>query len=164
MQRKSRGVHSRSRSISSPAARKRTKPKVDSRATYQQVWSSRGFVMLLCVVVIFMSISVTKEVIRRIQIEREIAAVESEIAKLESRNKEMSNVIALLGTSTNQEKQARVKLNTQKEGEQVIIVPNSGEDREIVLPDGNSLDDIPTQSDKSNPEKWFDYFINKLDS
>lgn len=142
--------------------RKTRRPNDSEGNRYAQLWRSRGFVVGLAIVVLFMGISVTKEAIQRIHVRQEIAVLEEQVSHLGERNEEMEQVIALLNTSAAQDKQARVKLNQQSPGERVVIIPNQRANPEIVLPDGNSVEDIPETDAKSNPQKWVAYFQEKI--
>ncbi len=129
---------------------------------YAVLWHSRGFVAVLLVVVVLISISVTKEGMRRFEMRQDIDQLETEVARLEGRNMEVQDVIALLNTSTAQDKQARVKLNVQSSGEQMVVFPNRQKPTEIVLPDSDKIEYIPVKDFESNPEKWFYFFWDRL--
>lgn len=129
---------------------------------YQRIWRSKGFVVVLLLLVVFMSVSVTREVLRRLEIRYEITKLEAEVARLEQRNTSLQDVIAVLNSSTSQEKEARVKLGLQDPGEQVVIFPDRDASHEVTLPDSDTIRYIPIRDYQSNPEKWFSYFWNKL--
>ncbi len=132
------------------------------RHRYREIWGSRGFVVSLLVMVLFISVSVTKEVLRRVETRYEIQKLEEEVERLGSRNSEISDVIALLNTTTTQDKQARVKLNHQQAGEQVLMFPDRRQDAEIILPNSDRIDYILLNNYESNPSKWFNFFWNKI--
>lgn len=129
---------------------------------YIRLWRSRGFVVILLVVVVFLSVSVAQETVRRLQTKYEIEKLEADVARLEKRNTEIKDVIALLSTSTSQEKEARVKLGKQAPGEQVVIIPGTSEKKDIILPDSDIIEYIPTNTYESNPTKWKRYFIDSF--
>lgn len=138
------------------------KKRTREQNKYATFWKSRAFVVLLMVVVVFISISVVQELIRRVNTQYDIAQLEEEVARLESRNSQISDVIALLNTSTTAEKEARVKLNHQQPGENVVMFPERRQDNEIVLPDSDHIDYILINDYQSNPSKWFDFFWEKM--
>jgi len=133
-------------------------------AGWTRLWSSRGFVLMLALVVLFLGISVTKELIRRIEMRAEIASLETDVERLTKRNTEIDDLIALFSTSAQQDKEARVKLGLQSPGETVIVLPHRQTEKEIVLPDSDRIDYIPVHSQKTNPEKWLHFFWDKLDT
>lgn len=129
---------------------------------YVRLWQSRGFVVGLLVVVIFISVSVTQEVVRRLETNYEIDKLEKEVARLGGRNAQLAQAIQLFNTSSFQEKEAREKLNAQKPGEHVVLFPKKPGETEIVLPDSDKIEYIPIRDYRSNPEKWFYYFWDNM--
>lgn len=129
---------------------------------YQQIWQSRAFVVVLFVVLFFMLSSVTKEFARRYETRHDIAKLEADVARLSKRNSQMHDLIALLNTSTAQDKEARVKLGLQAPGEQIVIVSNAPVHGEIVLPDSDTIEYIPVQTTSPSPKRWFEYFKQKF--
>lgn len=102
--------------------------------------------------------SVTKELLRKIQVQQEISTLEAQIDELEQRNNKLHDIIAVLNTSSAQDKNARVKLNVQAPGEQVVFFTNTTEDGTITLPDGQELQTVQEDT-SSNPKKWYRYFF-----
>lgn len=129
---------------------------------YTNVWRSRGFILFLFFILVFMCVSVTKELIRRLETNYEIEKLEAEVARLQQRNSEIHDLIALLNTSTAQNEQARVKLGMQAPGEQVVIFPDQNTEQEIVLPNSDKIRYIPLTDYETNPEKWLHFFIYKF--
>ena len=128
------------------------------------MWKSKGFVLFLFVVVVFMGVSVTKEIVRRLETKHEIQKLEQEVARLSSRNQEASSIIAFFNTSTFQEKEARKKLGMQQPGEHVIVFPGKQSQPDIILPDSDKIQYIPLRDYQSNPEKWFYFFWDKINN
>lgn len=129
---------------------------------YRRIWKSKAFVALLCVTLVLMLISVTKETLRGIETRYEIERLEKEYVRLEQRNTELQDVIALLNTSVFQDKQARVKLGLRAEGEQVVVFQDQRRQTEIILPDNDTTEYIPVNDFQSNPEKWIHFFWNRI--
>lgn len=144
---------------------RKTQQRKKSAAQQNQIdffWQSRGVVVGLFVVVLFMSVAVTKEVVRKIETQYEIQQLENDVARLESRNTEMKDLIALFNTSSYQEKQARERLNAANSDEKVIVLPHRIQDTDIVLPDSDRVEYISLTDHKTNPEKWYTYFNEKI--
>ncbi|MFH1426596.1 MAG: septum formation initiator family protein [Candidatus Kerfeldbacteria bacterium] len=135
----------------------------DENHQYVRIWKSKGFVLTLLVLFVLLAVSVTKEAIRKIEMNYEIEKMESEVARLQHRNIEMDDILALLNTDTMQEKEARVKLGLQSEGERVVMLPGRRTEKEIILPDSDKIRYIPINDYQSNPEKWFYFFWDKID-
>lgn len=129
---------------------------------YARIWASRAFVLVLALVVVGLGVSLARELVRKVEMSYEIATMESEVERLTRRNTEIQDVIALLNTSSMQEKEARVKLGMQQHGERVVMLPGAQEETEIILPDSDKIRYIPIRDYQSNPEKWFHYFWNHI--
>ena len=128
------------------------------RWSYRELWHSKGFVIALIGIVVLISVAVTKEVLRRLETTYEIERLEQDVERLGRRNAELSDLLAIMNTSSYQDKEARVKLNVQQPGEQVIIFQNRKLESAIVLPDSDTVQYIPLDSYESNPEKWVYFF------
>lgn len=149
--------------VRTPARNKRSSSR--GKNTESQIdffWKSRGVVVGLMVVVLFMSVAVVKEVVRKVETQYEIQQLENEVARLENRNTEIQDLIALFNTSSYQEKQARERLNAADPSEKVLILPHRIQEKDIVLPDSDRVEYISLTDHQTNPEKWYSYFNQKL--
>lgn len=104
---------------------------------------------------IAISSSVVKEIVRQITIQHDIKRLNHEIAELEDRNSKISQLLQSLNSSSTLEKEARTKLGVQKEGE---IVVSLGEP-EVNAPLTAQLEDTSLDT-RSNMEKWIDAFLH----
>ncbi len=155
-----------------PMNRQRRKLKRSSNSSarhhaqwsYRDMWHSKGFVIALIGITVFISVAVTKEVLRRLETMYEIERLEQDVERIGRRNTELRDLLAVMNTSSYQDKEARVKLNVQRPGEQVIIFQNRKSEAAIVLPDSDTVQYIPLDSYESNPEKWFYFFWNKMNN
>lgn len=129
---------------------------------YHRIWRSKAFVVVLCFMVVMILISISKEVIRRVETRYEIQQLEGKVAQLQERNAQMQQVIMLLNTSTVQERESRIKLGMQAPGEHLVIVPNRGPQEPAVLSDADSIQYTTATDTRSNPEKWLYYFREKF--
>ena len=135
----------------------------------KRFFDTRLFVMVLLLITGFLFVSVTREAVRRVQIGREIRTVKQEIAKQEARNAQMAVLTKVLNTSTAQEKQSRLTLNSIIPGETVVIIESDNtasaqdSESEVLLPNGETVDTISGRTTQtSNPKKWFDYFFSNI--
>lgn len=128
----------------------------------KKIWSNRGFALGLLVLVVLMSVSVTREVVRRITVLNEIKKIEADVARLQKRNIATQDLIRYLGTSTYQEKEARAKLGLQKEGEKVLLFPADAPTPQIILPNADKIDYVVVSDARGNPAKWWGFFWTKL--
>jgi cell division protein FtsB len=77
------------------------------------------------ITVFLLLVSIFNVVWQNYRINQDIDDQKQEIAKLESENGDLKNLIAYLQTDSFKEKEARRKLNYQKPGEKVLLIPRS---------------------------------------
>jgi len=123
----------------------------------RRVLTSRGVIVFEVLVIIFLLIGTTKEVIRRISLRQEISILEKQIAELESQNRSLGEYVASINTESFQEKEARKRLNLQKPGESLLIIPET-KTLSNEVPDNTILN--TTAKGKSNPIRWWQYFFS----
>ncbi len=99
-----------------------TKKKNKKNLISSFLTSTWVFVFILVLLLVF-SVSLIREVMRKIEIQRQIAALEEKIDSLENDNKQLESLIAYLQTDDFIEEEARKKLSLKKPGEKVIAVP-----------------------------------------
>ncbi|MBU0707155.1 septum formation initiator family protein [Patescibacteria group bacterium] len=119
--------------------------------------ASRVLLVLELGIIIVFSVALTKEIIRRWEVRQEINKLETEIAELEQSNTEIAGLISYFQSDYYKEKEARLKLGLQKEGESALTIPIiGGTGAEL-----NNLDEA--QSSKNQglgmPQKWWNYFF-----
>jgi len=95
---------------------------------------------------------------QKIEIQREIDKLKTETGKLEADNKYLSGILDYIGSDSFKEREMRLKLNLQKEGEKVIIIY----DESGALKTGqNSAKESENSTNRQNYKKWWDYFFGK---
>lgn len=147
--------------------RKNTRKKNNVRNSKDQgswlarFWSGRSSLIVLIAVFAFISVSVLKEGVLRIERQQEIVALEGEIARLESRNTRIRDAITVLNSSSKQDKLSRTKLGVQNPGEKVVFFPGDQVQPEQVY-DTSDADAVQAVvPEQSNPEKWVNYFMGQ---
>lgn len=136
--------------------RHKTKTKFSYKQWLTRFWKSKLFFVVGIVVLIAISSNVVKEVVRQISIQHDIKRLEHEIAELEERNSQVSQLLQSLNSSSTLEKEARTKLGVQKEGETVISL---SQPQVSVAPEAQS--EQTALDTRSNMEKWIDLFLHK---
>lgn len=106
------------------------------------------------VVLVFVSISLVREIARNRTIDTEIRKIEEEAARLEAKNLEILDLVKELEDTDFLEKEARLKLGLQKLGEQVVVINR-------VAQNGGVLDEPYELNNLSNPTKWWHYFFRR---
>jgi cell division protein FtsB len=134
------------------------KRRRSEKKTGVRIFSGLFFLAGLTVIVLI-GISLGKETYRKRQIQKEIESLQTEIQSLNQENSEINNLISYFSTREFEEKEAREKLNLQKEDERMIILRKELEAQN----NEKKNEDIPVQApeeDKSpNWQKWLKYFF-----
>jgi cell division protein FtsB len=128
------------------------------RSFFIQVISSRLFIVTGLAVLIFLGVSIGKELTRKVEVTQRVSSLKNEIASLEKRNTELSDLINYLNSESYREREARLKLGLKKEGEQVIIIPNSSLENQQEATD-SSGQSTETKDSQSAAKKWWNYFF-----
>ena len=130
--------------------RHRTSSKNKKNSDWKnRIWSSNIFSVLLIVLLIVSFIKVSKEIMLRYEIKREINTLETELEDLQSKTYKMDQLISYLKTDEYIEKQARSQLNLSKPGEKQINLFKT----DVVDGIGEQNENLP------NMNKWFNYFF-----
>lgn len=106
------------------------------------------------VVILLILFALAQEMNRRLQVQREIVQLESEVSAMEKNLIEMDNLNQYFKTDDFAELMAREKLNYRAEGEKVVLIPERQED-EIVGQEETNNEEQPI------PKKWWDEFFTK---
>lgn len=118
------------------------------------------FIVELCLVLVF-SVAVVKEIVRRWDIRREISRLETEIATAKQSSNELSGLITYFQSDYYKEREARLKLGLQKEGEKAVTIPGLGTSAQLDEVVANLSDEPKQELAVSLPSKWWKYFFDK---
>lgn len=110
-------------------------------------------------VLVYIGISLGKETYRKQQIQKEIDGLQAQIGQLRQENSDMENLTSYLSSREFQEKEAREKLNLQKNDEKMIVLR-----KEVVPQDSQSENDAdtpqaPPEDNTPNYLKWWKHFF-----
>lgn len=137
---------------------------------FPKVFSSKIFLSFLFAIFLILSFSLGREFYRKFKLSRELDSLKSEIDKLENKNKDMSSLIEYFNKEGSLEKEARLRLNLKKPGENVVVIlqndpvlEKSGNSESNHLPaeEQNNLEDSSLFSTGQNLSKWRDYFFGE---
>jgi cell division protein FtsB len=119
---------------------------------------SKIFLLISAVIFGFLLFVLSKKILEGREISQEIKTTEEEITRLESKNSELSELFSYLNTNEFLEQEAREKFNLQKEGESVMVVPESTKKDNGKQIAAASEDEVGR---RSNPSRWWNYFFNQ---
>ncbi len=115
--------------------------------------TSRGILLLEGVLIIIIGIGITKEIVRRVSLRNEINTLQKQITSLQAQNKSLGDYVASINTDSFQEREARKRLNLQKPGETLLIVPqDTTHATDVTVATSSS-------TSTSNPQRWWTYFF-----
>jgi len=110
-------------------------------------------------VIVLIGISLGKETYRKRQIQKEIENLQIEIQSLNQENSEINNLISYFSTKEFEEKEAREKLNLQKEDERMIILRKELESQKNEKKEESAPIQAPEEDKSPNWKKWIEYFF-----
>lgn len=119
----------------------------------------RTISVLVLVVIAYLVLGSIKLIIGNYQLHQSTARLQSELAVVQQRNQDLKNLLAYYKTDSYKEKEARYRLNFQKPGERVVIVPVPPDEDTTSITQPGVETEAPTPP--SNPRQWWDYFFHK---
>ncbi len=123
----------------------------------KRLFSSKIFLAAAVLILVFLTVNVSKESYRKYQLNEEIDSLKSEVEQLTGKNHQLADLIKSFSQDSYLEKEARVKLNLKKPGEKLVILP-----KEESLNNQESLTN--DEKDKKsggipNYWKWWEHFF-----
>ena len=120
---------------------------------WKNFFSSQIFVVIVAIVAVMVVFEYARAYYQDYQVRQEIAYLEDQAQKLESKKVELLEVLKYVKSDNFVEEKARTELNLVKPGEQVMVVPQAKkvsdrQENEAVV----RLKNIP------NYQKWLNYF------
>ncbi len=116
--------------------------------------TSRGVLLLEVILIVIILIGITKEVVRRMSLRQEIATLEQQIAELQAQNRSLGEYVASINTDSFREREARKRLNLQRPGETLLIVPEANSTSLI------ATEILSKTPGTSNAQRWWYYFFS----
>lgn len=138
----------------------RTSTKAKPVAQQANLWlRSRRFTVIILAVLAVIGVSLVKELIRKVEIQRQITSLQQDIDQLDQHNQALNDMMAYFNSSSFQDKQARQKLNLKLPGETVVMMtdPTTGEVNSTSVGDLTTTAAAPKEP---NYRKWQNYFFN----
>lgn len=119
------------------------------------IFGSPVWLMSGAIILIFIFSSYLKVAFQKAAVQRELAILADEKAKLETNNKDLAGLLDYFASESYKEREMRLKLSMQKPGEHVIIISQEGENVSPV----NSSAGAGNSSRFANLKKWWNYFF-----
>lgn len=112
-------------------------------------------ILIAGAITIFFLIAIGREFFQTRSVGHQLNRLRKEVAAEEQRQSELKNLLTYLSSPTFQERQARLQLGLQAEGEKVLILPAGEEESQS----GTTEQSNASAEALSNPTKWWDYFF-----
>lgn len=128
-------------------------------ARIKKIIVSSIFVSAGLAIAVVVSFRATKEAGRNNKIEEEVAVLQREAEKIRKDNQNLEERIAYFETQEFQEREAKEKLNFQKEGEKVVVVRPSpfqetGQEASV-----KGVESSRVEMEIPNYNKWWNHFF-----
>lgn len=96
-------------------------------------------------------------------LQEDIEALQAKADEIEARNLELADLREKFAGSGELEREARLKLNLQKPGEQVVIIQDDPDD--LVMENARDEEGLLDGDRKANnAEKWWDFFFRRVNN
>jgi len=139
-----------------------------SRGTFVQRLIRWRFLFIVnLLIIVFLAISLSREVIRTRAISAEIADLQAQADELAAQNIDLSQLKTAMQTESYIEREARLKLGLKKPGETVVVIQDDSQGVELVQgadgtdPLGLIANGESVSMSVANPTKWWYYFFDK---
>ena len=138
---------------------------------WKRILEFRLLFVINAVVLVALALSFGREWMRNREIRDQIAALQSQVQALETRNLEIADLNTAFRTQSFIEREARLKLGLKKPGENVVII-QSGQATPVANTDGEAENVAQAQDPRAllaqaeapeevaNPSKWWQYFFH----
>ena len=120
---------------------------------------SRALTVCLLVLAVAISLAVGREVAREISVHQEVNRLSAEISRAEQSSNQLSQLIATLQSPTFQERTARTKLNLQKPGEKVLIIPDLNNANRAATRQPDARSEAPI-TPAANTHRWWNFLFS----
>jgi len=129
------------------------------KSFFSQLLESKTVLVVEGCLVLFLAFAIGKEIVRRQDVQSEVSRLESQIDNLKQQNIQLAQVLKEMTSQNFLEKEARKKLDVQKAGETVVLLPQNTSEGEHTLVVQNASETSMNSTAQSNPEKWWEFFF-----
>ncbi|MFH0828666.1 MAG: septum formation initiator family protein [Candidatus Kerfeldbacteria bacterium] len=139
-------------------------PRMQRKKGFINLWRSRAVTLALIIIAGAVSLAFGREIARRVSVQQELDRLTSEISQAEETTKSLETLLATLKSATYEEGAARTRLNLQKPGEKVLVVPDVSAVTSAVNTEGESAQDVQSKPKENNTRRWWDFIFHSASS
>ena len=122
----------------------------------RKILKSKLFFAVGLAILVLLIIAFGREFSRRYALEQQVKSLESQVAEIENKNQEFTQLIDYFNTQNFTEEEARLKMGLKKPGEEVVVINQPAvKTRPAEAPDN--------LANLSNPAKWWYYFFASIE-
>lgn len=127
------------------------------KSLIKRFFLSKTYIFVAFLILGFISMAYGRAYYQNHKIKEEIRRLKAETERLESKKIEIVKMLQYVQSPAYIEEKARTEFNLSKEGENVLIVPQTENSEDIRQSSENML----KSKSLSNPKQWWNYFFNK---
>lgn len=131
----------------------------DNIPVYKKLVKSQVFFIILIPIFLTLLSGIGQNLYYRLKVQKDLDKLNAEIANLNKQKEDLNKLIDSYKDQSNIEKEARMKLNLKKEGENVVIIlpqaTSTNENGETISGNSQNLELLP------NYKQWWYYFFGR---
>jgi cell division protein FtsB len=129
---------------------------------FKKILGSRSLLFILVLAAIWLTLISVKTLYRKYQLDNEISSLKKEIAKIDRKDQELTQLMSFFNNQDFLEKEAKEKLNLKREGENVVMVPEAAFSQESITTPTSVLGQSETAAvSENNFVEWWKYFFGQ---
>ncbi len=131
--------------------------------SFKRILSSKIFLFILLLAFIWLSLILVKITYRKYELDKQVSDLKAEVEKIDKSTQEFSQLLEYFKSQGFLEKEAKEKLNLQKEGENVMMVPEAAINQEINFQQNGTAvsSDKEIKKAENNLIKWWKIFFGE---
>lgn len=129
------------------------------KSFFSHLLESRTVLVVEGCLVLFLAFAIGKEIVRRQDVQSEVSRLEYQIDNLKQKNIQLAQVLKEMTSQNFLEKEARKKLDVQKAGETVVLLPQNTSEGLHTLVVQDASEKSTSTTTQSNAEKWWEFFF-----
>lgn len=130
-----------------------------------RVLVSRWVAVALIPIIAYVFYQLSQVVYKSFETNQEIAQLKKTVTELEESKVRLESLNSFLSSDFFAEKEARLKLGMQKEGEKVVVISEQKQAVETGATGKNAQRELSENTEagiaRSNPNRWWDYFFDE---
>jgi cell division protein FtsB len=137
------------------------KRQTKKRKIFTFFYSPKFLSLVGVIILAVISVPLVRSLMQKNRVEAEISKIKTEINNLESRNKELDELMKYLQSDQFLEKQARTNFGLKRRGEEVVVIKEEGKVAGVSTSSSDHSEGVDKETGRSNLDKWTSYFFER---